>query len=248
MFILITSKFHNYSATFTVKVKSEWGKTGKTRTRDRLWSLFLCVITDWLLFLLLLLYIHSISRLTTTIATTTTTIITLFLIDCVCGSLKDYYDLLALFVRANKFESENACVRVCVCVCARGTRLPYIFLTTSTSHFFYSLLTVTEKGVFWLVRENPASLLYFSFLFAKWLPFFTLCSLTAVFFDPLFLFFVVVFLGVEPPSTTCLTVGFVFFFLSILRVSSSWLINQMRTNTHTEVNCHVRGKSRVLCR
>lgn len=88
-------------------------------------SFFLCVITDWLLLLLLLLYIHSISRLTTTIATTTTTIITLFLIDCVCGSLKDYYDLLALFVRANKFESENACVRVCVC--ARGTRLPYIF-------------------------------------------------------------------------------------------------------------------------
>lgn len=144
VFILITSKFHNYSATFTVKVKSEWGKTGKTRTRDRLWSLFLCVITDWLL-LLLLLYIHSISRLTTTIATTTTTIITLFLIDCVCGSLKDYYDLLALFVRANKFESENACVRVYV-----RARNPFAlyFLTTSTSHFFLFTFNSDREGGF----------------------------------------------------------------------------------------------------
>lgn len=155
VFILITSKFHNYSATFTVKVKSEWGKTGKTRTRDRLWSLFfLCVITDWLT-VVVVTFVHSFHFKT------------------------DYYDRHYHHYHYY-FISDWLCVRrsqgllwfagtfctceqiwvwecVCACMCVRA-RNPFAlyFLTTSTSHFFIHFCSDRE-GFFLLVRKNPAS-------------------------------------------------------------------------------------------
>lgn len=145
-------KFHNYSATFAaVKVKSEWGKT---RTTDR----------DLFLLLLLLLLLYTFIPLFKTDyyhTTTTTTVITLAASRCwvswliVCGLLKDYYDLLALFAFSrNKFRGwarVSVCARVCVCVWLRewGTRLPYFFLLLT---FF----VCSMRGGF-LVRENPAS-------------------------------------------------------------------------------------------
>lgn len=88
------------------------------------------------------------------------------LIDCVCVRRRLAQGLLwfagtfCLLSEHTNFVSENVCARECVyvCVCERGTRLPYFS--------YFSLFFCSVRGGFWLGKI----LLLFV---AKWLPFFT---------------------------------------------------------------------------